>query len=1212
MANWKPATAKEPHSTLLYDYCALVYRFRWWVVAFYALMSVFAAWAAFDLRSTMDNRVFFGPENPELVSLNALERDYSQNNDVLVALEFKNGGVFNPSGLAAIVKLTAELWKAPFATRVDSLANFQHSQGNENDIVISDLIPKSFTYTPSEIANVRSIALSEPLLKGLLISSDGKVTGARANFQFPRDDPASVQEIANYLATLQTRFQSEYPNAQLYFTGNVMVMQAFGEAQARDMMFLVPVMLVVMAGVLYLLLRSWVATGIALSVAGLSMLFAMGAASASGIVMSAGSAPAPFIVLTVALAYSVHLISEFVDACRLGASNRVSTLSAVDSNAFAIFLTSLTTAIGFLSMNSSDAPPFHDLGNISAIGVAAAFLLTFSLTPALLQIFSVPTDPKKSVTNAALKRVAATVNAKPGIILSGMAALVVVLAAGIFNMRQSENWIEYFDDSFQFRRDTDAVLQKLTGFDVLEFSVPATAYEGVESPTYLSKLDAFTVWLRSQPEVLNVTSISDIVKRVNRNVHSDDASFDRVPDDRSQTAQYLLLYEMSLPQGLSLNDRITVSRSASRVTVVVGKDGKNLPSDELIPLAKRFEDWLLTNSGPQMAADGTGLSLMFAHLSTRNIQMMIGGTSIAVVIVSLILVLGLRSFQLSLVSMVGDFVPAVMALGLWGHLVAEMNVAVSIVAAMTFGVVVDDTIHYVSKYARARRILGMLPDQAVEYAFTSTGKAMIFTMTVMCFGFAVLAFSSFGVNSTLGMLTVITFCFAMIADFFILAPLLLVCDRNLGLFAWQRERNTSGVGEHPTLRDRVDSYFDRMRDGHLIAGKVPGPSSVQLWSNDYLGLGGHPDIVKAHVELLEGRSEGVFMSAVFLNENSLQRHFEQQMSTYLDADAAVLCQSGWSANTGLVQALVDKRTPVYLDQFAHASLWEGARMAGASAHAFRHNQAEHLAKLIKRYGAGLILVDSIYSAYGTICPLAEITELSERTGCILAVDESHAIGVYGSHGEGLVHELGLNRRVQYRTFSLSKAFATRAGMVTGPERVMNYFPYDSRPAIFSSAVLQHEVAGLAATLKVIQQEDWRRERLWYNTRYLRRGLQSLGFAVDQSNSQIIALHSGNDAQTRALRSALEKHDVFGAVFCAPATPKNHGIVRLSVNARLRDIDLDRVINACRIIAEERTIAPWPKNLMAQRTNSAQDEPDQFPQPWEKPLSPGHILPVAGF
>ncbi|NOT41342.1 MAG: quorum-sensing autoinducer synthase [Alphaproteobacteria bacterium] len=398
-------------------------------------------------------------------------------------------------------------------------------------------------------------------------------------------------------------------------------------------------------------------------------------------------------------------------------------------------------------------------------------------------------------------------------------------------------------------------------------------------------------------------------------------------------------------------------------------------------------------------------------------------------------------------------------------------------------------------------------------------------------------------------------------------------------------------GENSPLRARVDAYVERMRDGHVVAGRVPGPGSLEMWSNDYLGLGGHHEIVKAQVDLLESHSEGVFMSAVFLGATSLQRRFEEQMAAYLGADAAVLCQSGWSANTGLVQALVDERTPVYLDQFAHASLWEGAHMAGAQTHAFRHNQAAHLERQVRQHGPGLILVDAIYSAYGTVCPLAEIAAVSERLGCILAVDESHSIGVYGPHGEGLVHTLGLTEKVQYRTFSLSKAFATRAGMVAGPSRVMAYFPYEARPAIFSSAVLLHEVAGLAATLKVVQEEDWRRQQLWYNTRFLRRGLRRLGYAVDQSTSQIVALHSGNDAQTRALRDALEDRDVFGAVFCAPATPKNHGVIRLSVNARLREDDLTRVVEAFDAIARDKVIDPWPRNLI--ETHSAADESERL-------------------
>jgi len=387
-------------------------------------------------------------------------------------------------------------------------------------------------------------------------------------------------------------------------------------------------------------------------------------------------------------------------------------------------------------------------------------------------------------------------------------------------------------------------------------------------------------------------------------------------------------------------------------------------------------------------------------------------------------------------------------------------------------------------------------------------------------------------------------------------------------------------GEHENLRTRVDAYWERMRDGHVVVGRVPGADAVELWSNDYLSLAGHPAIVKAETEALEGGGGDLYMSAVFLNETSLQRALERQMAAFVHAEAAVLCQSGWCANAGLVPALADPTTPVYLDQFATASLWEGARASGAPVIAFRHNRPESLERLIKRYGPGLILVDAVYAVDGSVCPLAEIAALGEKYACVLVADESHTIGVYGPHGEGLVPSLGLTDKVHYRTFSLSKAFVTRAGMVVGPQRTMSYFPYESRPAIFSSAVLPYELSALVATLKVIQEEDWRRQQLWYNARYLCDGVQRLGYAVGASNSHMIALDTGNERQTVAIRDALEAQGVFGAVLSAPAMAKDRGAIRLSVNAGASERELDRVVAAFKNIRDARTLDPWPSQLFA--------------------------------
>jgi CAI-1 autoinducer synthase len=395
------------------------------------------------------------------------------------------------------------------------------------------------------------------------------------------------------------------------------------------------------------------------------------------------------------------------------------------------------------------------------------------------------------------------------------------------------------------------------------------------------------------------------------------------------------------------------------------------------------------------------------------------------------------------------------------------------------------------------------------------------------------------------------------------------------LGGWREE---TYPGEIPSLTARLARYHERIKDGHPVKGKAPNPGAVELWSNDYLSLNDNPAVVEAQVKALEGGRNDLFMSAALLNDTSDQRTLERQMAGYIGTENAVLCQSGWCANVGLIQAIADLTTPVYIDIHAHASLWEGISAAGAKARPFRHNNSESLESQVKRHGPGVIVVDSIYSADGSICPLDEVAAIGERHGCTVVVDESHSVGLFGRNGQGLVPLLGLSNKVHFRTFSLSKAFVTRAGVVAGPAEIMDYFPYESRPAIFSSAVLPHEVAGLSAALTVIQEEDWRRQQMWRNARYLRAALSDLGYNVDETESQVIALEAGPEKETMRLRKALENRGVFGAVFCAPATPKDRSLIRLSVNCRMSQEKIELVIAACRDIRDEVGMANWPSTL----------------------------------
>ncbi len=1188
----KTFSTAKPHMTLnllVSRYCDAINRYRLLVIAASVAFAGLVGLGTTFLTTTTDNRVFFGSENPELRAFEALEATYAEGNNVLIAIAPDSGDVFERKTLKIIQDLTKTLWQAPYSTRIDSLTNFQHSRARGDELIIDDLVPDVASLSDADIRRVRDRAMSEPMLKGLLISERGDVAGINANFLLPRQSPEAVDEIVEFVRQATREIEARHPDIAIHITGNVMLMAAFGEASDQDIASLIPIMFVVIAVILLILMRSLTGMLVALSLAGLSSATAMGFAGWTGVVLNAGSGPAPLIILTMALAYSVHVLTKFLEDYRAGATRQVAIINSVESNLSPVFLTSVTTAIGFLSMNLSDAPPFHDLGTIVAVGVIAAFVFSFTFVPAALALLPIA-QPKRHVRDGrTVRRFSRFVIVNHNVLFWATFVVIGALATGVSRVEFNDNWVDYFDRSFEFRRDTDFVLERLTGIDVLEYSVPAERENGIFEPKYLATLDRFTVWLGQQPEVVNVSSLSQILKRLNMNMHGDDPDRYTVPQDKKMAAQYLLLYELSLPNGLDLNDRVAVDRSATRVTVIARRNGTNLPSSELRPLTNRIEAWLETNGGPGMAAKGSGLSLMFASLSARNIETMLYGTGFAMLLISGILIIALRSVRLGLVSLVPNFVPAVMGFGLWGYLVGEIGVAVSVVAAMTFGIVVDDTIHFLTNYIKGRRELGKTPEESIEYAFRSVGKALLVTTLVLVAGFCVLATSGFKVSSSMGLLTAITLALALAADFLFLTSLLLKFDKDSteiirDLKVW---RPAPPPQELPNLVARIAAYRERIKDGHPVKGKIPGSGAVELWSNDYLSLNDNPAIVRAQVDALERGRNDVFMSAALLTDASVQHGIERQIADFVGAEAAVLCQSGWAANVGLIQAIADADTPVYIDIHAHASLWEGARAAGAAARAFRHNNAGSLESQIKRHGPGVIVVDSIYSADGSICPLREITEVGERNGCVIVVDESHSVGVYGRNGQGLVPLLGLSDKVHYRTFSLSKAVVTRAGVVTGPARVMDYFPYESRPAIFSSAVLPHELAGLAATLQVLRDDDWRRQDLWSNARYLRSQLSELGYNVDETESQVIALEAGPEHMTIRLRQALEERGVFGAVFCAPATPKNHSLIRLSVNCGLSRDDLDHVVEVCRSIRDEISLDSWPSTARKRKRDERQ-------------------------
>ena len=633
------------------------------------------------------------------------------------------------------------------------------------------LVDDAGSLSNDDLARIERIALSQIDVAGRLVSHDGRVAGLVMSFALPKDEYAAVIQISDYLHGLLDEARADHPDIAYHLTGDVFVNSAMSEALDDDMRILGPTAFLVVVSVAAILLRSLFGTLSLVIVLIFVLTSTMGVIGWTGLVLNSANSGIPPIIMTVAIAHSVHVVEKIMSGMSQGLDRDTAVVQSLRDNAWPVFLTTATTMIGFLSLNASDSPPFRVLGNLVAFGMLCAFVYSMTLLPALLSVLPLRARPGRAGRSAFFDRLGDFVVRRRTFLLWSMAAVAVVLIAGIPRIELTDNWLQYLDERYEFRRDTDFVIENLTGMENLEYSLRAGREGGITDPDYLRKIDAFAEWYRTQPEVLHVQAFSDIMKRLNKNMHGDDPAFYRLPEDSELAAQYLLLYELSVPFGRDLNNRIDVGKSQTRMTVTMGR----LKSEEQRGLDARGQDWLRDNA-PELATEASGISLVFAHLNTRNSKSMLWGTVIGMAIISFLLIGIFRSVRLGLVSLVPNFIPAAMAFGVWGYLVGEVGNAGSIVTAIAFGTVVDDTIHFMSKYLKARRE-GLSASEAVRTAFRAVGHALFTTTMILVLGFLVFATSGFAISWMLGLLVALTIGFALLCDFLLLPPLLIAIDR---------------------------------------------------------------------------------------------------------------------------------------------------------------------------------------------------------------------------------------------------------------------------------------------------------------------------------------------------------------------------------------------------------------------------------------------------
>lgn len=817
---------------MLRQYAHWLISHAWLALLLSVSLAVLAASGLQFFLSDPDYRVYFAPDNPELTAFERMEANYARNDNGIFVITPGDGEVFTRETLAAIEWLTDEMELLPMSGRIDSLTNFRNAQGTideygEEGIDSPSLVEAAATLSDAELSTLRTFALDEPQLKYSLISEDARVTAIHVVFNLPDFDPVTrmaevrrpvagdegnssaivlldrktvISDIVSASRALRDRAEARYPNLTIQLNGILFLNNAFSESSEQDQRNLIPFALLLTFVMLAVFLRSPSGVLGTFLVMILSIASGMGVAFWSGMVLNSVTSMTPVIIMSLSIAHCVHLMVTLQSGMRAGRSRNEALAEAMRVNQLPIFLTSITTAIGLLTLNFSESPPFRDLGNIIAIGVMASWFFSITFFPAFLALmparwsrgFAQPKAGQLTWIQRGMAWLAEVVIAWrwPLLVVSSLVAAVLVWA--ISENELDDTYVHYFAEGTEFRDASDYVDANLGG--VLPWNIevcskiPATVKRQVEDagetlscnqhagsyniadPAYLQDVEKLANYLREQEEISYVNSFSDVMKRLNRVLQPEVEDNYRLPESRELASGYLFLYEMSLPPKFDLNNQVNMNKSGTRLAFSV----HTTSSQTQIELAERIVNWSQQNLSHVEPIVPVGSPLMFAKIGERNIQAMLIGTAVALLLISLLLVVVLRSLRIGLVSIIPNILPVAMAFGVWGLLVSEVGLALSIVASMTLGIVVDDTVHLLSKYLRARREQGLSPEDAVRYAFSTVGSALWVTSLALVAGFIIVAQAGYLPIAQMGWMTALTIMIALIADFLLLPPLLLV------------------------------------------------------------------------------------------------------------------------------------------------------------------------------------------------------------------------------------------------------------------------------------------------------------------------------------------------------------------------------------------------------------------------------------------------------
>jgi len=720
-----------------------------------------------------DINVFF-PENDTLTTSHLkIEDTYSSMDNAVIGIGVKEGTVFTNEILSLIEDLTEKAWKTPHSLRIDSLSNYSYVSADGDDLYIEPFLEGSSTYDLKTLKEKELIIEGEELAYGAIISKDKKTSLINIVFDPPRKDiEREYQESLNYVLGFLEEARKNHPEVDLIISGIVYMEYQSPMLLKAQMPKLMPAAILVILLTLFLLLRSLVA------VAGSFLVIIVSVASAMGSIgFLSGDIAQPFIMVpiliaTLAVADCVHLFTLYFQNLDSSRKSKEAMLESLKLNLQPLFLTSLTTAIGFLSLNLAPVEPLRGIGNGVAIGVFLAFMFTVLLLAPIVSYFNVKQSKNISFQKNFSRKLGRFSIKNYKRLLVIVPVISCFLMAFIPLNKTNDNPLEFYSERYTTSAaDSKWISQRIGG--TFPVSYELNSQSTVSDPEFLREVDKFSEWLDSNEEVLHVSSLSKIMKNLNKTLHGKQEKWNVIPTESDLSAQYLFFYEMSLPYGLDLTNSISQNKESIKLVASL----KELGSLEYREFAKRVKNYASENMPKDMVSIGTGIRPIFALMSNMLITQLTYALGIGIVLITATIILFFRSLRYGMLTSVTNLLPIGVAFGIWAIVSGEISMLVGIGMGTTLGIIVDFTVHFLSKYLHARRQKNLSAEKAVEYAFETVGFALIITSFSLILGFLVLLQAFFIPIHGFVLFSSLAFISALIIDLLLFPALLITWDK---------------------------------------------------------------------------------------------------------------------------------------------------------------------------------------------------------------------------------------------------------------------------------------------------------------------------------------------------------------------------------------------------------------------------------------------------